>query len=99
MVGSQAGKQARPFVAGETQTKDDAMSAQLEEFRFEARRPIGLACQTGSALILEEFLPYRLSVLTSTVSRALARMYEQRFGLTVAEWRIMAILARFGPLS
>jgi DNA-binding MarR family transcriptional regulator len=52
-----------------------------------------------AALILEEFLPYRLSVLTNTVSRALARLYEQRFGLTVAEWRVMAVLARFGPLS
>lgn len=51
------------------------------------------------ALILEDYLPYRLSVLSNTVSRALARLYEQRFGLTVAEWRIMAVLARFGPLS
>jgi len=53
----------------------------------------------GASLILEDFLPYRLSVLSNTISRALARLYEQRFGLTVAEWRIMAVLARFGPLS
>ncbi|UEM22451.1 MarR family winged helix-turn-helix transcriptional regulator [Skermanella mucosa] len=53
----------------------------------------------ATALILEDYLPYRLSVLSNTVSRALARLYEQRFGLTVAEWRIMAVLARFGPLS
>lgn len=52
-----------------------------------------------SALALEAFLPYQLSVLTNTVSRALASLYEERFGLTVAEWRIMAVLARFGPLS
>ncbi|EWY40109.1 transcriptional regulator [Skermanella stibiiresistens SB22] len=50
-------------------------------------------------LILEDYLPYRLAVLSNTVSRSLARLYEQRFGLTVAEWRIMAVLARFGPLS
>jgi DNA-binding MarR family transcriptional regulator len=52
-----------------------------------------------SSLVLEEYLPYRLSVLSNLVSRTLARLYEQRFGLTVAEWRIMAVLARFGPLS
>jgi DNA-binding MarR family transcriptional regulator len=52
-----------------------------------------------SSLILEDYLPYRLSVLSNLVSRTLARLYEQRFGLTVAEWRIMAVLARFGPLS
>jgi DNA-binding MarR family transcriptional regulator len=52
-----------------------------------------------SALVLEEYLPYRISVLSNLVSRTLARLYEQRFGLTVAEWRIMAVLARFGPLS
>jgi DNA-binding MarR family transcriptional regulator len=52
-----------------------------------------------SSLVLEDYLPYRLSVLSNLVSRALARLYEQRFGLTVAEWRIMAVLARFGPLS
>jgi DNA-binding MarR family transcriptional regulator len=60
---------------------------------------IDLLTNDGGSLVLEEFLPYRLSVLTNTISRALARLYEERFGLTVAEWRIMAVLARFGPMS
>jgi DNA-binding MarR family transcriptional regulator len=54
----------------------------------------------GSArthLALETFLPYRLSILSNTVSNAIARDYHDRFGLTVAEWRIMAVLGRFGP--
>lgn len=46
-------------------------------------------------LRLEEFLPYRLSVLTNTVSNAIADSYRQRFGLAIADWRIMAVLARF----
>lgn len=37
--------------------------------------------------------------MTNLVSRALARLYEHEYGLTVAEWRLIAILARFGPLS
>lgn len=48
---------------------------------------------------LEDFLPYRLSVLANIVSRGLARAYIDRFGLTVPEWRVMAVLARFAPLS
>lgn len=48
---------------------------------------------------LEDFLPYRLSVLANIVSRGLAQAYIDRFGLTVPEWRVMAVLARFAPLS
>lgn len=50
-------------------------------------------------LVLEDFLPYRLSVLANTVSRALARQYQQRFGLSVPQWRVMAVLGRFPDLS
>lgn len=53
----------------------------------------------ASTMALDEFLPYRLAVLSNTVSRALARLYERRFGISVGEWRVMANLARFGPLS
>jgi DNA-binding MarR family transcriptional regulator len=47
---------------------------------------------------LEAFLPYRLSVLSNTVSDAIARLYRDRFGLSIAEWRCMAVLGRFAPL-
>jgi len=50
-------------------------------------------------LILEDFLPYRLSVLSHTVSTTLGRMYEKRFGLSIPEWRVIAILGRFPGLS
>jgi len=59
--------------------------------------PLGRAATDG--LILEEFLPYRLSVLMLRISNAIARSYERRFRLTVPEWRVMAVLGRFGPLS
>ena len=54
----------------------------------------------GSAkphLALEAFLPYRMSILSNTVSNAIARDYQDQFGLTVPEWRVMAVLGRFGP--
>jgi len=50
-------------------------------------------------LILERFVPYRLSVLMLRISNAIARSYERRFHLSVPEWRVMAVLGRFGPLS
>lgn len=45
-------------------------------------------------LILEEFLPFRLSVLSNRISSAVAKLYESRFDLKLPEWRIMAILGR-----
>jgi DNA-binding MarR family transcriptional regulator len=47
------------------------------------------------SLRLERFLPYRLSVLSNTISRALAEAYAERYGLSINEWRVMAILGRF----
>jgi DNA-binding MarR family transcriptional regulator len=44
---------------------------------------------------LEEFLPYRLSVLSNQVSNALAEGYRGRFDLSIPDWRVMAVLARF----
>ncbi|MBV8652799.1 MAG: winged helix-turn-helix transcriptional regulator [Alphaproteobacteria bacterium] len=53
----------------------------------------------ASELALERFLPYRLSVLTNRISTAIARVYAKRFDLTVPEWRVMAVLGRFGAMS
>ena len=50
-------------------------------------------------LILEKFLPYRLSVLSHTISANIARVYEKRFGVSIPEWRVIAILGRFPGLS
>ena len=50
-------------------------------------------------LELERFLPYRRSILSNMVSQAIAREYQQRFDLSVTEWRVMAVLARFDTLS
>ena len=51
------------------------------------------------ALSLEHFIPYRLSVLANTVSSALAGAYPSRFGLTIPQWRVIAVLARVPGLS
>jgi DNA-binding MarR family transcriptional regulator len=48
---------------------------------------------------LEKFLPYRLSVAANRVSRRFAERYGRRFGLTIPEWRVMAVLGRYGRLA
>ena len=50
-------------------------------------------------LILEKFMPYRLARLSSTVSTTIARAYDKEFGLSIPEWRVIAILGRFPGLS
>ena len=50
-------------------------------------------------LILEDFLPYRLSVLSHTISTTIAKVYEKRFGVSIPEWRVIAIPGRFPGLS
>lgn len=50
-------------------------------------------------LQLARFLPYRLSVLTNTVSTAIAGAYASRFGLSIPEWRVLAVLAEMPNLS
>ena len=53
----------------------------------------------GEAFKLENFLPYRLSVAANRVSRLFARRYFEAFGLSIPEWRMLAIIGRFGTLS
>ena len=53
----------------------------------------------AQALELEKFLPYRLSVLAQLVSESLHDLYAGPFGLSVTQWRVMAALGRFAPLT
>ncbi len=57
------------------------------------------ADHASAELVLESFLPYRLSVLSNRVSQAIARIYAERFDLSVTEWRLMAVLGRYPGLT
>ena len=50
-------------------------------------------------LKLKDFLPYRLSVLSNRISSDIARRYQERFSLTIPEWRVMASLGETPGLS
>lgn len=61
--------------------------------------PSKQASPEHAPLELEHFLPYQLSIVSNTVSQAIADDYQRRFDLGVTEWRVMAVLARFDGLS
>jgi DNA-binding MarR family transcriptional regulator len=50
-------------------------------------------------LRLDAFLPYRLSVASNAVSRLISTAYAERFGISIPEWRIIAVLRELGPAS
>ncbi|MEP6784143.1 MAG: MarR family winged helix-turn-helix transcriptional regulator [Sphingomonadales bacterium] len=50
-------------------------------------------------LKLDDFLPYRLSVASNRVSETIARAYREAFGLSIAEWRTLAVAAENGGLT
>jgi DNA-binding MarR family transcriptional regulator len=50
-------------------------------------------------LKLQEFLPYRLSVLSNRVSHAIANRYEEQFQISLSEWRVIAVLGESSEVS
>lgn len=54
---------------------------------------------TRATLDLNHFLPYRLSVISNHISQTIAAIYQERFGLSITEWRVLAVLGRYPGLS
>ena len=48
---------------------------------------------------LESFLPYRLSLLSNTISEGVATTYREHCDIGVTEWRVIAMLGRFPGLT
>ncbi|MDJ1159845.1 MarR family transcriptional regulator [Chelatococcus sp. SYSU_G07232] len=71
------------------------MSTEPDNTDAERRR----APSPPDMLRLDSFLPYRLNVLAQVVSEGLARIYSQRFGIGIPEWRIIATLGEFGQMT
>ena len=64
-----------------------------------AKRRPAPATAEHAPLQLEHFLPYRLSILSNTISQAIADDYQRSYDISMTEWRVMAVLARFEGLS
>jgi DNA-binding MarR family transcriptional regulator len=59
----------------------------------------GAALATAALLRLEDFLPYRLNVVASLTSHALSRIYADRYGIGVPEWRVLVTLGQYGMMT
>lgn len=89
--------------------KDELRCGQWLQLKLSHRVPSSEDhCMTASArtstkpadrLHLDRFVPYRLSVLSNIVSMSIAHAYEREFGLTIPQWRVLAVLARYPNLS
>lgn len=67
--------------------------------RRKRSEPATDTAEGAAQLHLTRFLPYRLSVLTNVVSHTVAKLYDKRFGITIPEWRIIAVLGSGETLS
>lgn len=50
-------------------------------------------------LDLEQFLPYRISVLSHKVSASIARVYGDLYDIAIPEWRVISVLALYPGFS
>ncbi len=51
------------------------------------------------ALNLQGYLPYRLSVVSNQISNVISNIYRDRFGLSIWQWRVIALLGAPGSLT
>jgi DNA-binding MarR family transcriptional regulator len=73
--------------------------------RKSARRPASRnSCpwlqlpSSGSNLHVEDFLTFRLARLSNALRTNLTKPYLEQFELSLPEWRVLALVARFAPM-
>lgn len=59
----------------------------------------GNAMPAKQGFALDNFLPYRLALLSSLVSRSIQKLYASEFDISIPEWRLVAILGSDGPMT
>jgi DNA-binding MarR family transcriptional regulator len=50
-------------------------------------------------LQLDSFLPYRINLLAHLVSQGIGSTYKDRFGLSAAQWRVLAAVAQYPRIT
>lgn len=53
----------------------------------------------SETLSLKQFLPYRCNNLAEQISVSLSRIYVDKFGISIAGWRVLVTLAEYGELQ
>ena len=60
--------------------------------------PWGKLPRTGGNLNIEDFLTFRLTRLSNALRTNMTKRYLEEFGLSLPEWRLLALVTRFSPL-
>ena len=62
------------------------------------RRPVIKRATLGPIGKLEDFIPYKLSVVANRLSQSIGRLFEAKFNIQVPEWRILMALYAYDAL-
>jgi DNA-binding MarR family transcriptional regulator len=54
--------------------------------------------ELGSIGRLEDFIPYKLSVVANRVSQSVGKLFETQFNIQIPEWRILMVLYAYRTL-
>jgi DNA-binding MarR family transcriptional regulator len=54
--------------------------------------------RNGASLHIEDFLTFRLTRLSNALRNNMTKPYLEEFELSLPEWRLLALVARFSPL-
>ena len=73
--------------------KPAAKAAKAAPRRFTVKRS-----NLGPMGKLEDFIPYKLSVVANRVSQSIGRLFETRFNIQIPEWRIIMALYAYNDL-
>ena len=52
-----------------------------------------MTASSDRPLLLDDFIPFRLSFTSNLVSDTIARTYEALYGLSIPQWRLIAVTA------
>ena len=58
-----------------------------------------MSSEQFTRLILDTFLPYRLSIVNNKIRHALSSTYSRQFDLSPIEWRVLAVLGQNEKMS
>lgn len=58
---------------------------------------LGVAA-SGASLNIEDFITFRLTRLSNALRTNVTKRYLEEFGLSIPEWRLLALVARFSPV-
>ncbi len=81
-----------------TPRKKSSIAAGRGNSGTRAKRPTVKRTALGPIGRLEDFIPYKLSVVANRVSQSIGRLFETQFNIQMPEWRIMMALYAYDDL-